>query len=331
MDNAKAQLLAWASEGASTENPDQLLGDGYTGVKTFDDPNTGFHAEVYRKDGTNEYIVAFTGTQNWQDVAADIALGRPQWEENKFNVINYLNERGATEIDFTGRSLGGGLAQYAAYDYLKIAQENNITPADVSLATYNAFGGMAGLEQMYGNIDSNLTSQIDGIHFFTESSSGSDDAISRVGEGHIGGDVYKVQMTEDVGMGAIHQAWKLGYFFDVDISQCVKTTPDYLQISGAQQMAALVAFYGDDGKFNNNEAFFRAAAGVLISLDLAPADQVDQVIDAWHPEFSIMDWGLVRDSLPLPVRAAVAILGMDCWVAAGETKIGVRPQHETRW
>lgn len=74
---------------------DATLPAGYERAKIngepikLDDPDTGFHAEIYKKTGTNEYTVAFTGTQpnTSQDVVADLALGTKQWNDKNINAV----------------------------------------------------------------------------------------------------------------------------------------------------------------------------------------------------------------------------------------------------
>jgi len=124
-----------------------------------DDPNTGFHAEVYQKAGTKEYLVAFTGTQGGQDALSDITLGISQWKNNMELLISRIGAlTDATKIKFTGNSLGGLLAQYASYEYLKSPGAHGST----SLITFNAPGAMEGLQRLYPvGFDSSISAQID--------------------------------------------------------------------------------------------------------------------------------------------------------------------------
>jgi hypothetical protein len=111
----QARILATASNASYPDKLDyiEMLDYGYTEAQSFQtDPNTGFSAVVFRKYGTDEYIVAFTGTQSLQDAAVDIGLGTLQWERNRTAVMDYLNSLpDGAKIDFTGHSLGGALAQ----------------------------------------------------------------------------------------------------------------------------------------------------------------------------------------------------------------------------
>lgn len=154
--NIQAQIDAQLSHASYGDAPIpagyQLAVDNNNKPIVIDDPKTGFHAEIYQKIGTSEYTVAFTGTQPndpaGRDVLADLALGTTQWTTNKDSISAALSTlSGASEITFTGHSLGGALAQYAAYDYLS----NNSSHPPVSLVTFNGLGGRDGLQQMYGS------------------------------------------------------------------------------------------------------------------------------------------------------------------------------------
>src|SRR5687767_5978217 len=98
-------------------------------------PETGFGVVIFRGvysvgDQTNtDYVVAFRGTdgRNGQDWLANIQLGRNQWQSAADDVFNLLqsltnadNSAFSGTIHFTGQSLGGGLAQYAAYQYAQL-------------------------------------------------------------------------------------------------------------------------------------------------------------------------------------------------------------------
>ncbi|HNP42263.1 MAG TPA: hypothetical protein PKI24_22000, partial [Nitrospira sp.] len=51
-------------------------------------------------------------------------------------------------INFTGQSLGGALAQYAAYEYVVEMKKRTETyvPSDVTLTTFNGLGALWGLQ-----------------------------------------------------------------------------------------------------------------------------------------------------------------------------------------
>jgi hypothetical protein len=84
----KARNLAVASDASygTTEVPrsiPQMIENGYTVVRPINDPDTGFNAVVFRKNGTDDYVVAMTGTEGTQDGVADLALGTGNREIGK--------------------------------------------------------------------------------------------------------------------------------------------------------------------------------------------------------------------------------------------------------
>jgi len=61
------QLAAYAAISVYRDELDtnyngQLFAEGYTFLEEYDDPTTGFYAEVWRNDATGELIVALRGT-----------------------------------------------------------------------------------------------------------------------------------------------------------------------------------------------------------------------------------------------------------------------------
>ncbi|CAG0968358.1 Mbeg1-like protein [Geobacter sp.] len=313
----QAQILATASNAAYPGSLDyiNMRGYGYTEAKAFPtDPNTGFSAVVFKKEGTQEYIVAFTGTQSAQDAAADIGLGTLQWENNQASVMNYLNNLPAdAKIDFTGHSLGGALAQYAAYDYLAAHPS-----ATASLTTYNGLGGMNGLQQMDRGYDSSVASRVEAAHFFAESS-GMQDIVARLGGEHFGGNTYAIPMAqENAWLGSIHSAWD--DFKNLTVPQN-PTSPNYLNIDGAQNLASFFGFFGDDGRISNTEGALRALGGVLTALSTAPAEEIDILFDAlFPPSFPLdIDWGIARDLMPPQIKSLALVYGLEA-IAMGNVR-----------
>ena len=166
--DAQAKTMLRASETAylygPPTSPDQVPA-GYQWEQDLTDSTTGFHAKVFRDPNTNEYVIAFAGTeptfaQAGQDLHADLNLGRTQWEGidgGRALVFDFLNSLSAppAAIDFVGGSLGGGLAQYATYEYAQ-QNPNNLSASAITLVTKNAFGGVDGITQMQGSYDANV-------------------------------------------------------------------------------------------------------------------------------------------------------------------------------
>lgn len=135
-------------------------------VRKFQDDENGFGAVVYRSkvliDGRTHYIVALQGSDGTsaQDWLQDLDLAREAWKKESPEVTDFLVQ-GSLEfpgivpstgvIHFTGQSLGGGLAQYAAYDYvrqMKLSGKTLNPDTDVSLVTFNGFGAVKGLQDV---------------------------------------------------------------------------------------------------------------------------------------------------------------------------------------
>lgn len=163
-ESAQASLIA--SKLAYSDGPLGGQLPGYQWVREFAEPGTGFHAQVF-KNSANEYVVGFTGTQAiFKDAYTDLNLGWTQWISSKNDIMGFLRGLKANgelaSVNFTGHSLGGGLAQYAAYEYA-----NELEPAPFSLTTFNAFGGVEGIRQKLNGYDSARLGRRNGdiLHF----------------------------------------------------------------------------------------------------------------------------------------------------------------------
>jgi Ca2+-binding RTX toxin-like protein len=142
-------------------------------VSFIEGQGTGFGATIYRLGETSEYLVAMRGTDgpNATDWFQNLSFSSPAWIEHRDELMRRLFEpidgvipaKGI--IHFTGQSLGGGLAQYAAYEFVRLAKEKAAEPAQpgqtpfvyhpdrVTLTTFNAFAGAAGLMEIYDGRD----------------------------------------------------------------------------------------------------------------------------------------------------------------------------------
>lgn len=161
-----------------TPSGQDIAGVQFTNWQEFlvvEDAESGAAAIIYRRlylDGSSEkaeYIVAFRGSdgRDGQDWFSNIQLGKNQWRrlfDQLFGANGAMRSLTSSDgsisvIHFTGQSLGGGLAQYAAYEYVRqretgttalfddrfFAQRSNL----VTLTTFNAFAGGLGLSQLY--------------------------------------------------------------------------------------------------------------------------------------------------------------------------------------
>ena len=116
-----------------------------------DTPEDGFGAMLFKSKTANpstgkyEYIFAFRGTDGtdpidwWQN----LDLAKDVWANHQLAILGLLNGVGLAVrpadgiVHFTGQSLGGGLAQYAAYAYfLALKNSGAFAPSKLSLTTF---------------------------------------------------------------------------------------------------------------------------------------------------------------------------------------------------
>ncbi|WP_437322396.1 hypothetical protein [Sorangium sp. So ce394] len=137
MPKAKAALAVYG--GADPEclrrvtDPDELRKMGITDPKQLNDPNSGFHAEVYKSDWDDRTILAFQGTDrnslnDWK-TSIDNGDGLDTAQYKSARELAARMEGAGVDFDITGHSLGGGLAQEAGL----VAGNSNVW-------TFNAAG-----------------------------------------------------------------------------------------------------------------------------------------------------------------------------------------------
>ncbi len=161
--------------------------EGYNSTGQTITNKAGLYATVYRKIGAEEYIVAFRGTeQTLADFNTDVHKGWPQYENSDDDIQNVLKDLllKASHVDITGHSLGGALAQFAAYDLL--ADNQSLNASKVSLTTWNALGGEWALRE-FRNYDPIKVNNLQAAHYYR-----GDDLVSRLGRGHVGGDCIEL-------------------------------------------------------------------------------------------------------------------------------------------
>jgi hypothetical protein len=120
---------------------------GYEVYSAWQDDTTGFKVAVFKNADSSQLIVAFAGTDGQSPTdwfANNFHLGINQWNDrNRDAVFAVVREAAgaSTTVHFTGQSLGGALAQFAAHDLL----ESETFRGRVTLTTFNALGGVAGM------------------------------------------------------------------------------------------------------------------------------------------------------------------------------------------
>ena len=231
------------------------------------DPGSGFKYLILKNSANADLIVSFAGTDgiNHHDWAANsLALGWSQWERNRNSVlarIDQLASPGAA-IHFTGQSLGGALAEYAAYQWIKNAnvgidgiQKQRAEQARTTLTTFNGLGSEQGIsDNLHGRgpIDQSL------LGGFSQSAAYwiRNDLVTRLGEGHSGVPVYKLDHTS------------------------LNIKPEFLQIRDSQHWdlgpvdahRIEFGFYPRLSQSNNFDKFQTFTSGQFEALEIAAAE-----------------------------------------------------------
>lgn len=123
--------------------------------------NSGFKAYVLEKiDDPGVRKVVFAGTDGLNDWIQNVNHGQGQFEQFKDEVLEGLEDFVAEggDLQFTGHSLGGGLAQYFSYQLMQNFKEkypnksiDDDDTGEVHTVTWNAFGARERAERMFGS------------------------------------------------------------------------------------------------------------------------------------------------------------------------------------
>ncbi len=340
------QIALHASRESYGHDNDLLPAEGF--IRRTDlsivDSGTGLRASVYQRElrdgegrplGKFDYVVAFAGTEDWQDAYADIRLGWDQWGMSRDALLDKLAGLSSSgTIHFTGHSLGGALAQYAAYEFSHSHREFlrsqflPVVPPDITLTTFNALGGMDALEEHSGELaggalphyDPEVFAGIDTAHFFVRG-----DLVARLGGGHVGGNTQELVLgTESAPTLDFLTAHALDTIYAAAsgpdglpglFANAWPIAPAYLDVSTSQRLAAALGDLFNDSDFRGLEPGLRLAGGVVLALAMAPAAEVEGLANALVENFklsggyddlsfrsrfgllALSNWGRVQDAI----------------------------------
>lgn len=288
----------------------------------------GFKFVAYRNEATNEVIVAFGGSDGPDPVdwTSNTALGWNQWEDGRDRVFELLRDsrvvNASTKVHFTGQSLGGALAQYAAYEWVKtkstVTDEDdpeflaNFEKSNVSLTTFNGLGGLKGLVDnlptsgvQHASYDPTILQGL-GLsgHFYI-----TNDLVSRFGGGHVGGDTFLLDFRSDRTNDFGHQyAYGLvdahrietGFYANLRPGALLEfqvspgTSPiAYLNVDSMQEYAALFGNLLNNKNFGLTESRFRLVGAVTAGLTIGSPSDVNTltraVITSLHDSGDLSD------------------------------------------
>lgn len=89
---------------------------------------TGLAMDVYQKQGTNQYIIAFRGSNSLIDWANNFAIISPQYKSAHKQFLKFFVNHRQDNIILTGHSLGGGIALSLSGKYKLPAITYNPSP-----------------------------------------------------------------------------------------------------------------------------------------------------------------------------------------------------------
>jgi hypothetical protein len=282
--------------------------EGWRVAASITNPETGFGAVLLQNDAKTEAIVAFTGTngvsaQGLQGWYTDLTLARTQWNQDTRDAVLTAISRlpGPDElsgsfdgaINFTGQSLGGALAQYALYDYARIA--TGFDASRVTLTTFNALGVLDALStrQDYPTVIG-LLADVQTAHYTVYN-----DIVHRLGGGYLNGpgNTYQFKFTETVpGYDYYDEAGnryqvpprEIAYDFvdahriesgfyrgftktGLDFASAKAYTPRLISAEAARSLADAFGNLLNDRDHSPAESFSRLVAGITASVATNPS------------------------------------------------------------
>ena len=266
---------AYGAYSAETGGGD-LESYGYSKVDggLWQDNLTGFKAQLY-KDAQNNYLLAFAGTEDLQDAYQDVtSYGWGQWQSRKDVILQYFREledadQGSiNSIHFVGHSLGGALAQYAAYDFA----ERNVD-TEILITTFNGLGGVSGILTENDVFDEQRLANASIRNYFDPS-----DLVVQLSK-HVGGQNANYQLRADTAPVFVKDAHVMStleaYINDGIVQTDLQADHNYFDLDDAVPLLQAFSNYTNGwvsgGEHDANTA--ESVARLLSMLALIPALQ----------------------------------------------------------
>ena len=278
---------------------------------------TGFSARAY-SDGNGQYVIAFAGVNGIQDWALNTQLGAGQYEDSAPIIEEYIRTISSVDpfarFHFVGHSLGGALAQYAAYHHQTlIANDEALERTSTNVVTFNSLGGIDGLKSPsllgFQRFDPALAAEITAAHYVTDG-----DFVPRLGGGHLGGNLFVFPNLSDPDQRSfgLVNGHSIDTFLTIsEFAESVATIVDNdlhvnrLQITNLQQVAGYIALIGNHFASNGNEVSkveavsrLTTAVGAILALTTAAQKDSEQ---ASEPSFS----GVIAGELHTLLEAVI--------------------------
>ena len=161
--------------------------NGYRVVKSVDNKDSGFQAEVLVKG--NDIIIAYRGTDSPKDLINDVAMAKKTIPDQATDAIKLHDqikwEYPNSDITVTGHSLGGSLSQIVSA----------IRGCDA--VTFNAYGVRDMFEDSYGLKEDNIVNYVNELDLITMSNAENQIGETYAVKGKVMRDPHKLEtMTE---------------------------------------------------------------------------------------------------------------------------------------
>jgi hypothetical protein len=200
-------------------------------------------------------------------------------------------------VHFTGQSLGGALAEFAAYDSLKEQKPELLADAQahITVTTFNGLGSQLVLKTVYPDFNPQLLANVSESAAYRVRN----DLVSRLGGGHSGIPVYELDLHSDhyvpasAGGGGL-QYWDLGpveghriesglyaHIAQSTVNDFDRSGPALPTDDGAFQMAQTARWMTlwdevvNEKTLSPQDTYSRLAAGLVAGVEFGSTSELD--------------------------------------------------------